>query len=547
VGALNVEQRLSRGDALILLVCTAALALTAWLLPDVSWERRARVEGARLAPAGGHAFRYDIELGTPADKRDKAKSYVRVLEDDMPLGPAHELPRLIELTGRGGFRHSRDHVLLSSSDGTDPRNNGRLYELAWPGHVPFVLQYLAVVAFAAFALGALPFAASRSALPERVRRLLAVGSGALVVLLALECAAKVVTSQIFLEDDGLFARSMYAQAFGGSQAGVEAGAHAPAFGPHAYLPYVLEPARTSRGVRETNEQFLIRRSEPIRPRAEVALRILAVGGSTTHDEKIAVESLTWVHQLESLLRRRHGQGVDVINGGVGGYTIYENAVHYLTLLTHLEPDVVLIFQGINDVNPRIFRNQHYDYRDYNRAWWDPRQVVIERATGPLVASHAGRLVLWLTHYQHVSQLDIHGLTRKPYPPEESWSQNLRETPPELYRRMLENFVLLVKAQGRRPVIVPQPFRPQTPRDEGFAVGLAAQNEANREVASRHDVPFLPLERLDAAFLPGDFVDNCHFAPLGAERMANTLAAFLEESGVVSEVLARNRGASMRSP
>ena len=538
-GTALVMQRLTRSDVLILLSCTALLAALAWLLPELRWEKRAEVESARLVPAGGLAFRYDVVLRTPADKRDKAKSYLRVLEDGHELGPAHEQPRMVELAGRGAFRHEKDHVLLSSSDASDPRSNGRRYELAYPGHLPFALQYLAVLVFAVFALGALPFAASRSAWSERSRRLLAIAGGVLATGFAIECAARVITAQIFFDDDGLFARTMYAQAFGMASASHDAGAHAPAFGPHAYLPYVLDPAHTSRGVHETNQQFLIRRSEPIRPREQVRLRILAVGGSTTHDEKIAAESLTWVHQLETALRNRYGADVDVINGGVGGYTLYENVVHYLMLLTHLQPDVVLIFQGINDVNPRIFRNQHYDYRDYNRAWWDPRQVVIEPTRGWLAATATGRLVLWLTHYQHISQLDIHSLTRQPYPPQQSWSQNLRETPADLYRSMLENFVLLVQAQGRRPVIVPQLFRSLTPDDAVFASGLALQNAANREVAEKLGVAFLPLEQLDAVFEPGDFVDNCHFTPLGAERMAGALAAFLERSGVIGKVLAQD--------
>jgi hypothetical protein len=302
------------------------------------------------------------------------------------------------------------------------------------------------------------------------------------------------------------------------------------------MPYALDPRRTSGGRHEINEEFLIRRSEPIRSRSEVALRILAVGGSTTHDLKIHREDFTWVYQLESVLRGRHGAGVDVINGGVGGYTIYENFIHYITLLTHLDPDVVLFFQSINDVNPRIFHNEHYDYRDYNRPWWDPRQVEIERSRSPLAWTWTGRLLLWLTHYQHVSQLDIGFLTRKPYPQPEVWAENLRQTPPDLYRQMLENFVLLVKAQGRRPVIVPQVWRSRIASDEEFAKGLATNNRVGQEVAEKYGVPFLPLARLDPVFSDDDLVDNCHFGPTGAEKMGAQVAAFLEESGVVSQVL-----------
>ena len=41
-----------------------------------------------------------------------------------------------------------------------------------------------------------------------------------------------------------------------------------------------------------------------------------------------------------------------MNGGVSGYTLNENIIHYMMLTTHLEPNVVILYVGINDVHPR---------------------------------------------------------------------------------------------------------------------------------------------------------------------------------------------------
>ncbi len=52
-----------------------------------------------------------------------------LLEDDLPLGPAHALHADIESKGRGRYSHWNDSIIFSTSDNTDPRTNGRSYTL----------------------------------------------------------------------------------------------------------------------------------------------------------------------------------------------------------------------------------------------------------------------------------------------------------------------------------------------------------------------------------------------------------------------------------
>lgn len=70
-------------------------------------------------------------LGLPAARPTPAAGQVLVLfEDGRPLGPADALHA--EIAARGGGRYSvwGDWLYFSSSDGSDPRSNGRRYELA---------------------------------------------------------------------------------------------------------------------------------------------------------------------------------------------------------------------------------------------------------------------------------------------------------------------------------------------------------------------------------------------------------------------------------
>ena len=68
----------------------------------------------------------------PSDGVDKPRtSRLVVKEDGKPLGPAHSLHADIAETGGGRFSHWDSWVVFSSSDNSDPRENGRNYTVAF--------------------------------------------------------------------------------------------------------------------------------------------------------------------------------------------------------------------------------------------------------------------------------------------------------------------------------------------------------------------------------------------------------------------------------
>jgi hypothetical protein len=56
-------------------------------------------------------------------------SRLHLLEDGRPLGPSHSLHQMIREVGQGAFSHWMGNVRFSTSDGTDPRTNGRRYTI----------------------------------------------------------------------------------------------------------------------------------------------------------------------------------------------------------------------------------------------------------------------------------------------------------------------------------------------------------------------------------------------------------------------------------
>jgi len=83
---------------------------------------------------GGHTFSSRLPAGLPPGdaQEDPGRSRLQVLEDGVPLGPAHALHSAIADEGEGRYSHWGDSLLFSSSDNSDPRTNGRAYHLFVP-------------------------------------------------------------------------------------------------------------------------------------------------------------------------------------------------------------------------------------------------------------------------------------------------------------------------------------------------------------------------------------------------------------------------------
>jgi O-methyltransferase len=81
----------------------------------------------------GHRFTAPMPDETPQgdDVILQERSNLRVFEDGLELGPAHCLHDDITAHGGGRFSHWRRQLIFSSSDGSDPRTNGRTYQMLY--------------------------------------------------------------------------------------------------------------------------------------------------------------------------------------------------------------------------------------------------------------------------------------------------------------------------------------------------------------------------------------------------------------------------------
>jgi lysophospholipase L1-like esterase len=96
------------------------------------------------------------------------------------------------------------------------------------------------------------------------------------------------------------------------------------------------------------------------------MRIMAVGGSTTFDAKVAGDSNAWPKRLEYWLNSLAADPpVEVINAGTPGYTVLENLIRLVTELHRYEPDLIILYQTHNDLSAALWQAwqpDHYQRR-----------------------------------------------------------------------------------------------------------------------------------------------------------------------------------------
>jgi hypothetical protein len=81
-------------------------------------------------------------------------------------------------------------------------------------------------------------------------------------------------------------------------------------------------------------------------------RIIVSGGSTVAGWGATSNTKTWPAVLERLLNERReefaNKNVEVINAGVFGYNITQEFIRFSTELIYMQPDMLIVFDGINE-------------------------------------------------------------------------------------------------------------------------------------------------------------------------------------------------------
>ena len=304
---------------------------------------------------------------------------------------------------------------------------------------------------------------------------------------------------------------------------------------HPFIGFVMRPGASldsPRGQFSVNS-LGYRGAEFDKVKAPGTFRVACLGGSTTWGSGASCDDATWPAALQRDLTALLPSGgpyqrVEVINAGAPGYTLMESFVQLKMRLVPLQPDLVVVYHGINDARVMGRGNFEPDYTHVRRAFTAPVPTSTE-------------ILLGWSH--------LYGLARESFGAREDLEQIIYvpgfETMPmtervELgratYLRTLTELVAVARVSGADVLFTTFGYTRELPMkyewmlDYGFLV-TDQLNAATAEVAQRQDVPVADV----AACLGGEgkyFVDPVHLNDTGNRMIARCIAQRIQEAGLL---------------
>lgn len=292
---------------------------------------------------------------------------------------------------------------------------------------------------------------------------------------------------------------------------------------HPFTNYELTRDYRGRSGVNRHNALGLRGAEVPMPKPPGNYRIVCIGGSTTYCSSVADDSATYPAQLERILREQYGDTrAEVLNAGVAGWSSWECLIDLELRLLDLEPDLFVVYHGVNDVPPRLVPAERYRGDDTGfirqwqpgRSWWE--HSVLLRCVGVKLGFAQGNTV------QDLAQIAYPGL---------DLDACIARNPPVYFARNLESTVAI--AQHFHVDLMLATFAWCDGQVDFVAMpcyqrALREGNDVIRSVAARNNVPLLDFQTaMDPN--PALWDDSRHVRASGAKVMARIFARFVHEN------------------
>lgn len=273
------------------------------------------------------------------------------------------------------------------------------------------------------------------------------------------------------------------------------------------------------------------------PKPDDTFRIVALGGSTTYSTATSAED-AYPAQLQTILRDQYGYtNIEVINGGFIGYSSWETLVNFEFRVLELEPDMIILYDSVNDIVPReqlsvdCFRGDN-PLRGLNgtKGFWTERDTplspsVLYRFAAVNLGWMPNPLTLnsWFEPPQADCQNDALPV-----------DQRVAENSAAYFERNLRNTIVIAKANGVLPVLSTWTYYLDQQRPDYWRAAVDEHNAIIRKLAQEQDAPLVDLVAslpLNADYWSGDGI---HMFPPGTREQAAIYARFLVETGVLPD-------------
>ncbi len=260
-------------------------------------------------------------------------------------------------------------------------------------------------------------------------------------------------------------------------------------------------------------------------------RILCIGGSTTAGGNPMGALGSYPGLLKQILEERLGRPVEVMNAGMSGWTSAEMVAAWFLNLQDYRPDLVVIHEAVNDVEPRNYPGFRRDYSHHRRSWSLP-------TFGPLSRLLAAKSDLYLWFVGGRSIPTIHDATIQRLKGSMSFDGTAfpRETIAP-YRRNLRSIGRSVRDLGGMVAFMTLLYDPtfdeEPEKKASYRVGVLDNNQVMRELAAEEGWLLCDLyadEQPRREEWKPVFTDMVHVVPEGNRRKAERLAQTLLDHG-----------------
>ena len=284
----------------------------------------------------------------------------------------------------------------------------------------------------------------------------------------------------------------------------------------------------------TNAQGL-RHDRPIEDKPAGRFRIVCVGDSVTFGYRIPLvfpddpaaydrDDAPYAGRLERLLRAEYpGRDVEVLALAVPGYTSFQGRLLLEQTIGWLEPDVVILSFGFNDVAQR------------------PRPDAVVMAPD-LVSTTLRRVLSSSQALLHLWRWSTERAARAPKVEQPAPGERVSRLD---YVANMDAMVQLAKEHGAKVLVVGAVYRDRTtnpPEAMRMSVFRATLAEAMR----MDDVPFLQIDELTENGAPANaelFGEHIHPSSKGHQLMAERIFAALRANGMLQPLDERSADAS----
>ncbi len=327
----------------------------------------------------------------------------------------------------------------------------------------------------------------------------------------------------------------------------------PKYSRHPYLGFYPTPGYIQ-GKNQHNS-LGYRGEEIASPKPQGEFRIACLGGSTTYTEHVEDYRASYPDALEQELRGAGHHNVKVINAGAAGWSSWESLICFQFRILDLDPDLIIVYHGINDVHPRmVWPSRAYQGDNTGRRLSRPLDLfmpsALEHSTlARMLMIRAGKTT---PHSAFETSIDMPPNTyyanqfrrqkaRGTYPrgifEEVSAGRMLEENPPQYFERNIRNITTLAKSNGIKIVLSSFAYSPlfdDKPRvsSEEYISAYAEMRDLLKTIAREMGVSFFDF----SALFPVDkryYTDGRHVTEEGAKLKAVLFGRHLTANGLLA--------------